>query len=204
MVPGARFLVSAVFCLLMTVSVAYASADATFFRLFLTDGSTLASFGEFTRVGDRVIFSMPVGGTPDEPRLHMVTLPADHVDWTRTDRYTESARYQRYADTRGEEDFERLSSDIARVLNEVAVATDRRHALEIAEGARKALTEWPRAHYGYRQKDVREIVALLDEAISDLRVAAGISTFDLPLVAMPADLPPQPLPGMPSMAEQLD
>ena len=52
------------------------AADATLFRLFLTDGTSLVSFGEYARVADRVIFSMPVGGPIDQPRLHVVTLPA--------------------------------------------------------------------------------------------------------------------------------
>ena len=28
---------------------------------------------------------MPVGGPVDQPRPHVVTLPASEVDWTRTD-----------------------------------------------------------------------------------------------------------------------
>ena len=47
----------------------------------------LVSYGEFSRVEDRVIFSMPVGGGADEPRLQVVWVAADAVDWPRTDRY---------------------------------------------------------------------------------------------------------------------
>jgi hypothetical protein len=180
------------------------AADATLFRLFLTDGSTLVSFGEYARVADRVIFSMPVGGPIDQPRLHVVTLSASLIDWSRTDRYADSARYQQYAETRGEEDFVRLTNDIARVLNEIALTTDRSRALAYAEQARKALVDWPRAHYGYRQNDVREIVMLLDESISDLRAALGITSFDLALVASPAEIVPEPLLGVPGPREQLD
>ena len=187
----------------LTATAAHA-ADATLFRLFLTDGSSLVSFGEFARVADRVIFSMPVGGAIDQPRLHIVTLPASLIDWNRTDRYAESARYQQYADTRGEEDFVRLTNDVARVLNEIALTTDRSRALAYAEQARQALVEWPREHYGYRQKDVREIVMLLDESISDLRASLGITSFDLALVASPADTVLEPLFGMPRAREQLD
>src|SRR5262245_53581575 len=89
---------------------AQAATDATLFRLFLKDGSTVVSYGEFTRVEDRVVFSMPVGGSPGEPRLQVVWIPAASVDWTRTDRYSESARYQHYADTQGEEDFAVLNN----------------------------------------------------------------------------------------------
>ena len=198
----ARTVISAVVCLL--AATAADAADATLFRLFLTDGTSLVSFGEYARVADRVIFSMPVGGPLDEPRLHVVTLSANAVDWTRTDRYAESARYQRYADTRGEADFAYLTNDVARVLNEIALTTDRSRALAYAEQARLALVEWPRSHYGYRQQDVREIVLLLDESISDLRAALGITSFDLALVASPAAATFEPVQGMPGLREQLD
>ena len=103
--------------ILASPSVARAAGDATLFRIFLRDGSTVVSYGEFARVGDEVVFSMPVGGPVDDPRLHVVSLPTSTIDWSRTDRYAASARYQQYAQTRGEDDFQLLSSDIARVLN---------------------------------------------------------------------------------------
>ena len=190
--------------LLLSVTTAAAAADATLFRLFLTDGTSLVSFGEYARVADRVIFSMPAGGPLEQPRLQVVTLPATAIDWARTDRYAASARYQQYAATRGEEDFARLTNDVARVLNEIALTTDRSRALAIAEQARKALIEWPRTHLGYRQQDVREIVTLLDESISDLRAALGVTSFDLALVASPAEAPLLPVLGMPPLREQLD
>jgi hypothetical protein len=173
---------------LTVASVVHAAAEATLFRIFLRDGSSVVSFGEFARLEDQVVFSMPVGGPSEEPRLHVVTLSAAEVDWTRTDRYAASARYRRYADTRGEDDFQGLSSDIARVLNEVALSTDKDAALSRAEEARKTLADWPSAHYGYRQRDVREVVSLLDEAISDLKASAGRNDFDLALVARPKRL----------------
>jgi hypothetical protein len=202
-----RTSVSALACLLMlctTCTPSAAATDATLFRLFLTDGSSLVSFGEYARVADRVIFSMPVGGPLDQPRLQVVTVPSSVVDWPRTDRYAVSARYQRYADTRGEEDFAQLTNDVARVLNEIALSTDRSRALAYAQQARQALVDWPRGHYGYRQRDVREIVVLLDESISDLRAALGISSFDIALVAEPAPELLEPLRGMPTMREQID
>ena len=54
------------------------------FRLYLTDGTSIVSYGEFARVGDRVVFSMVMGGA-EQPRLHATTLPASAIDWTRTD-----------------------------------------------------------------------------------------------------------------------
>jgi hypothetical protein len=194
--------------LLLLVSLAGASAataaEATLFRIFLRDGGVLVSYGEFSRVEDRVVFSMPVGGAAGEPRLQVVWVAADAVDWPRTERYAASARYQQYAQTRGEDDFRALNDDVARVLNEIAVTTDRQRAMDLASKARVALASWPLTHQGYRQDDVREIVSLIDEAIAGLRAAEGRTSFELSLVAsMPAvDL--EPMLGMPSPAEQLD
>jgi hypothetical protein len=185
-------------------AVAHGATEATLFRLFMRDGSSVVSFGEFTRLDDQVIFSMPVGGPPEEPRLHVVSVPASEIDWERTGRYAASARSARYAETRGEDDFQRLSSDIARVLNEVAYAPDKSAALTTAEQARKTLADWPAGHYGYRDRDVREVVSLLDEAISDLRAAAGRNDFSLALIATPVETGYEPLLGAPSLAEQID
>jgi len=198
-----RYLVIAAVVTFALPGASRAETDATLLRLFLSDGTPLVSYGEFARLEDRVIFSMPVGGTAEQPRLHVVTIPAGVIDWERTGRYAASARYQRYASTRGEEDFARLSSDVARVLNEVALTIEPHKALQIAEQARQTLANWPQQHYGYRQRDVREIVGLLDEAISDLRAAAGIGAFDLSFVAMAADVPLEPVLGMPAPREMV-
>ncbi len=190
--------------LLASTSVVRAASNATLFRIFLRDGSTVVSFGEFARVGDDVVFSMPVGGPADEPRLHVVSLPTSAIDWSLTDRYAASARYQRYAQTRGEDDFQLLSSDIARVLNEIALSNDKMAALNSAQQARRTLADWPAAHYGYRERDVREVVSLLDEAISDLRASAGLSDFAVSLVATPAEAGVTPLLGTPTLRDQID
>ena len=195
---------SAVLFVLLTAAAAVADSNPTLFRLFLNDGGSVVSYGEFARVDDRVVFSLPIGVDTVDPKLFLVSLPASRIDWSRTDRYALSARYQCHAVTRAEDDFQRLSSDVARVLNEVAFATDRRRALAIAEGARLTLADWPRTHFGDRQAEVREIVLLLDEAISDLRAAAGVTQFNLSLVADSPAVPLEPLLGMPSAREQLD
>jgi hypothetical protein len=191
------------FCWLAASGSAAAATGAMLFRLFLTDGTSIVSYGEFARVDDRVIFSMVMGGSA-EPRLHAATLPASAVDWARTDRHAASTRYQWYAETRGEDDFLRLSNDVAAVLNQVLQASDRAQALEVALRARATLAEWPRAHYGYRQRDVREILTFLDEAISDLRVANGLTSFEVALVADPPDIILEPRERMPSLLEQID
>jgi hypothetical protein len=202
MLTAGRLLI-AVLIAIAPARFAAAATDATLLRLFLTDGTTLVSYGEYARVEDRVIFSMPIGGTAADPRLYVVSIPASTVDWPRTDRYSASARYQWYAGARAEQDFERVSTEVARVLNEVATSPDRRRALTIAENARRTLAAWPNDHFGYRQADVRDIVSLLDEAISNLRVSLGISEFELAFVAAAADVPLEPVLGMPLPADQL-
>ena len=198
----ARVVVIALLCL-AAPSAARAASDALLFRLFLANGTSVVSYGEFARVGDRVVFSMLMGGSADSPRLHVATLPDSAVDWDRTSRHAASTRYQRYASTRGEDDFMRLTNDVAGVLNEVLLAADRTRVLALAERARDTLAGWPREHYGYRQQEVGELVAILDEAVSDLRAAAGITSFDVELVAMTPPVPIEPLAGMPSTAEQV-
>jgi hypothetical protein len=190
-------------CWLSATGVASAATEAMLFRLFLTDGTSIISYGEFARVEDQVIFSMVMGGR-DEPRLYAATLPANIIDWDRTSRQASSTRYQWYAATRGEDDFLRLSNDVAAVINQVLATNDRERAIEAAQRARATLADWPRDHFGYRQRDVREILSFLDEAISDLRVAAGMTAFDVALVADIPDVVLEPLETMPPLRLQID
>ena len=39
------------------------AADATLFRIFLQDGTTLVSYGDYARVADRVVLSVPLNGS---------------------------------------------------------------------------------------------------------------------------------------------
>jgi hypothetical protein len=175
---------------------------ATLFRIFFVDGTSVVSYGELARVEDRVVFSMPVGGTTEEPRLHPVTLAAALVDWARTNRYAASARYQQYAD-RAESDYQRLTDEVAALLNDIALSTDRARALSLAEQARRTLLDWPRSRFGYRQDDIRDIVALLDGAIARLGGPAG-TTFELAFVATAERVEVESLATMPAPREQLD
>jgi hypothetical protein len=191
-------------CFALTPGVSAAAPDVTLFRIFLLDGSVFVSYGEFVRLDENVIFSMPVGGPADQPRLQVAMVRGDLVDWPKTDRYAASARYQRYAETRGEEDYLRLSNEVADVLNAIALSTDRQQALAIAERARQTVAAWPKEHYGYRQDDIREILALLDQAIASLRAVGGGNPFELALVAMASPPELEPVLGMPNVREQID
>lgn len=170
-------------CLLTcAASAAPAPDDATLFRVFLKDGSSLVSYGEIARVEDRVIFSMPTAATPNPP-LHLINIGADRVDWDRTDRYAASARAARYLATQAENDYTSLSNQVAATLNEVAFTTEAARRLDIVAQARKTLADWPRNHYNYRETEVRQMLGLLDEAIADLRASAGQGRFSVDLVA---------------------
>ena len=172
----------AVSCLLICARASAAADDATMFRVFLNDGSSLVSYGEMARVGDHVVFSMPIGSTPNPP-LQLVNIAADLVDWDRTDRYAATARAMHYFSTQGENDYAALSNQIAQTLNDVTLATDAATRLALVEQARKALADWPLSHFSYRDSEVRQMVSMLDEAIADLRAATGRERFDLSLVA---------------------
>jgi hypothetical protein len=171
-----------VLCLFLGGAIAARADDAATFRLFLTDGTSLVSYGEFARVGDRVVFSMPTAATGD-PRLQLVDLAANLVDWDRTNRYAASARTAHYIETQGDNDYTALSNQVAQSLDEVAATADPAKRLAIVQRARKALADWPANHFNYRAAEIRQMLTMLDEAIADLRAASGTGRFDLALAA---------------------
>ena len=194
--------------LLMYGPAAAAADDATLFRVFLKDGGTLVSYGEVARVGDRVVFSMPTGrGTP--PPLHLTNLPADRVDWARTERYAMSARSGRYIETQAENDYIELSNQVTQTLNDVGKTTDPAQRVALVERARRVLAAWPPDHFNYREPDVRQLVTMLDAAIADLRASSSPSSpkgqFSFNLVAFAAPPPVlEPLLPAPTPQESIE
>ena len=190
----AVFLAAAV---VIPVRPASAAADeATLLRVFLTDGTSLISYGEPARVGDRVIFSMPASTAPNPP-LHLVNLPIARVDWDRTSRYAATARATHYLQTQADTDYAALSNDVASTLNEVARTNDPARRLAIVQRARQTLSDWPQSHYNYRAVEVRQMIGMLDEAIADLeatrtpgRISLALSAFADPLAITEPLLPP--------------
>ena len=180
--------------LVPVAAAAQSPASRVLFRVFLADGRVLASYGEWARVADRVIFSIPTQLTSDPVELHLVNIPSGRVDWPRTELYAESVRAVAYAGTRGEDDFATFSAGVAKALNDVSRVADPGVRLATAERARQALADWPASHYGYRIGEVRQSLDVLDEIISQLRVAVGQTRFDLSLSAPLAVPPPPPLP----------
>ena len=177
-----RTVVVAAVSWLMFGAPALAQSDVPLLRVFLTDGTSLTSYGEWVRLDDKVVFSLPLS-TASSPDLQLVTLAAARVDWAKTERYAESARAVHYASTRAEDDYAQFSNQVAAVLTGVAREPDPARRLALAESARAALADWPRQHHGYRAVDVQQMLSLLDEVVSDLRAAAGQDRFSLNLVS---------------------
>jgi hypothetical protein len=198
-----RFVVRA--SLLIAAAVAPASAqpsDVTLYRVFLRDGSTIVSYGEFARVGDRVVVSLPLGGSDAEPDLQLLSLPADAVDWEKTDAYADYARAARYAQTRGPDDFAQLSNAVTIALSDIAVEQDAQRRVSMAAEARQNVMKWAAEHYGYRAKDVGEFAGLFDKAIAEARGSAGAANFSL--VANMAEPPAVPMLPPPDLRESTE
>ncbi len=185
------------------MATAQPAASRVLFRVFLSDGRVLSSYGEWARLEDRVIFSMPTQLSREPVELHLITIPSQRVDWPRTEMYAESVRAAAYAAHRGDADFAVFTSEVAKTLNEVSKISDPRERLATAERARQKLADWPAAHYGYRIGEVRDALNVLDEVIAQLRVGVGITRFDLSLSAPLPVPPPPPLPP-PSDAELVE
>ncbi len=180
------------------------AADSILYRLFLLDGTSIVSYGEFARVADRVVLSIPVGDPAATPNLQLISIPDASVDWDRTDRYSDAVRAKRYGETRGESDFAMLSARVTEALNQIALTSDPKRRLAMAVEARGNLARWPYQNFGYRAADVSQLVGMLDEVISELRVAAGQSSFDVSLVANVSVPPPEELLPPPGFRETME
>lgn len=78
------------------------AAPAPFSRIFLEHGEDLVAYGDYARVGDRVVFSLPLTAEPAAGGAQLVGIPAGTVDWETTERYAESVRDARHAAARGD------------------------------------------------------------------------------------------------------
>lgn len=183
------------------------SNDVSLYRVFLNDGSTLLSFGEFARVGDKVIVSVPLGavgaeGTP--PTLHLLSIPSDTVDWEKTDAYADSVRATRYAATRGPDDLAMLGDAVTRALSDIAATPDPARKIAMAAEARQNVTKWAAEHYGYQAQRVAEMASLFDNVVAETRAQGGAVNVDLSLVANMAAPPAVPLLPPPTFEEHLE
>lgn len=173
------------------------------FRLFLKDGTPLVSYGEYTRLADRVVFTVPLGSVQEPDSLQIVSLPLAALDWNKTTEYADVVRFQHYASTRGDADYKALTAEVARAMTEIALASDPARKLDVARRTRAMLVDWPRTHLGYRSTEVRDLALLLDETISAAQADLGQSSFSIDLVATLLPPPGTPLPD-PSMAESIE
>ena len=162
------------------------------YRLFLVEGGDLVVRGDYVRVGERVAFLLPLGLEDGQQSAQLVTVPAAVVDWETTGRYTAAVRAARYAASRGEAEFEQMSAAVARALNAIAFSDDPRARVALARTTRQRLLGWMDANHGYRERDVVEIIALLDEAVS-----ADTDASDLSVSLVATTGRPRPLPILP-------
>lgn len=181
-------IIATLFCPALLIGQSTFVPSGTTYRVFLTSGEPLPSYGEPALVGDRVIFNLLVGASAGTPEVRLVSLPSSGVDTDRTTRYVHAMRAAHYAATRGEADYAALTAEVARVLDELTAATDARRRLTMATNARSSLLAWTTEHYQYRARDIRELAALFDDVIAELRVAVGESAVSFDLVASPPPL----------------
>lgn len=184
-------LIATILCWSPATAQAPLVVAGTTYRVFLSTGEPLPSYGEPALVGDRVIFNLLLShSATGEPDVQLVSLPASGIDTERTERYVHAMRASHYATTRGEADYAALTAEVARVLDELTAATDPRRRLALAEAARRSLFAWSADHYQYRAADIRELAALFDDVIVELRTAAGLPGVSLEFVAGAPPLEP--------------
>jgi len=188
------------------VSAQTPAGEAALYRVFLNDGSTLLSYGEFARVADRVVVSVPLGGVAggSSPALHLLSIPADTVDWEKTDAYADSVRATHYAETRGPDDLALLGEAVSRALNDITHTPDAARKIAMAGEARQNVMRWAAEHYAYRADRVAEMASLFDQVVAETRSQGGAVNVDLSLVANMAAPPSVPLLPAPSFDEHID
>lgn len=173
------------------------------FRIFLLDGHALPSYGAFAIVGDRIVFTLPIGPADAPPELQLMSLPLSSVDLERTEMYSATLRAARYAVTRGEADYAAMTAEVSRTIADLRDVEDPARRLALAQEARRRLLEWSRANYSYRAADVQELAGLFDEVITELRVAAGEPTFEVDLRSGLAPAPAEPLLDGPTFSQSV-
>jgi hypothetical protein len=174
------------------------------FHVFLTDGRALASYGECAVVGDRVIFTLVIGDGSLKTQYQLMSLPAANVDIDRTTKYRDAARASRYAATRGEADYQAITDEVSRALDQLPKIEDRQARLAAAEGAKQKLLDWSRDNYRYRAQDIQTLASLFDDVIAELRVAAGEARVSIDLVAGQPGAPLEPVRRQPSLRDSIE
>lgn len=179
-----------------------APAPVPVFRVFLKDGTALACWGEYARVDDRLVLTVPIGQGP-RTAYEFVSVPISRVDLVKTERYAEAVRAAQFAATRGASEFTALRDRLSAQLADIAKLQDPKERLSAAEGARQQLLDWASGSHGYKAKEVEQLLQLLDSAIIDMRVAAGESRFSINLSTGRATGTPPRLRAAPTTRETI-
>jgi hypothetical protein len=179
-------------------------SDLSAFHVYLNDGRVLHTFGECATLPTELVCVVKLGGGPVPESHDLLTVPRSLVDEARTTEYARALRAAQYGATRGEQEYAALTTDITRVLAELESSTDRDRRLGIAQVARKRLAGWSADHFGYKADETRQLVAMLDEVIAELRLAAGDRSFALDLVANVAPVETPPLLPVPAVTQALE
>lgn len=174
------------------------------FRLFLVDGTEVATHGEVARFEGQVIATVPVTASgSDVHRLQAVTIPDSDVDWARTDAYAATVRLAQYTAATAERDYAAFTEEIGQTLASVSSTPDPLARVTLVTRARDRLSAWPHDHYGYRQHDAQAMLTVLDEVLAGLRAAAGQQHFTLTLASGVVDAPARPALKPPSSTRDL-
>ena len=204
---ASRRFVCALFVLFAVAAGASRAVDAAppapVFRVFLKSGAALACWGEYARVGDRLVLTVPIGRGA-RTAYEFVSLPVSRVDMLKTERYAEAVRAAQFAASRGKAEYAALSDQLAARLTLITTLPGAKERLAAAEGARQQLIAWADASHGYRAKEVQQLLQLFDSAIIDLRVAAGESRFAINLSAGSVPLAPVKLRAAPTARETIE
>jgi hypothetical protein len=191
-----RTLAAVVLAAAIVIPLRAAADEPTLLRVFLTDGTSLVSYGEPARASERVVFLMPTTAAPNPP-LHLVNLPIGRVDWDRTSRYAATARASHYVATQAESDYAALSNDVVSTLNEIATTAAPSPSAIVRRACR--LLPLAETHFNGRAAEVRQMLGLLDEAILNLERLEIWHAGTLSLHRSPAivelPLPPRRRPG---------
>ncbi len=185
----------------MTPSLSQPAPSLDVFRIFLHDGRVLSSHGEPAQVEGDLVFVVSQGMRGGVEAHDLITVPLVKVNMDRTMEYATALRSARYGATRGEQEYQEFTADIARAMAAIEASDDKDRRIGIAQVARSRLMSWSEHHYGYRAKDLGHLSALLGEVIVELQAAKGISQFSLDFVANVAPAPDVPLLAGPTAAE---
>ena len=195
--------VAAVWTAVLVVSAQTVPPGSTF-RVFLKGGDPLPSYGEAAIVGDRVIFTLLVGGETDlRRRYQLVDLPTGEVDLDRTVAYANAVRGAHYAATRGEAEYSEMTADVSRALDALPAMTDATERLRAAEQAKERMEDWSRRSYGYRVDDLDALERLFDVVLAELRADAGVGQLSVELSSRGLPRSVEPLQSAPNTPESV-